>query len=68
MGAQTILNCCFIDYEDLINGGYYKDCHSEKLENIANLIYAKKIMEFTHNIIVRNNFVNNDLNVLKIFT
>ena len=45
-----------------------KDCHSEKLENIANLIYAKKIMEFTHNIIVRNNFVNNDLNVLKIFT
>ena len=68
MGAQTILNCCFIDYEDLINGGYYKDCHSEKLEKIANLIYARKIMEFTHNIIVRNNFVNNNLNVLKIFT
>ena len=67
MGAQTCLNCCYNDYEELINGGYYKDCHFEKLGKIANLNNSKKIMEFTKSIIIKNNFVKNNFEILKMF-
>ena len=67
MGAQTCLECCYNDYEELINGGYYQNCHFEKLYKIASLNYSRKIMEFSKSIIIRNDFVKNNLEVLKIF-
>ena len=35
MGAQTTLHLCYIDYNSLINGGYYSDCKLDKISNLG---------------------------------
>ena len=67
MGAQTHLHLCYMDYSELINGGYYRDCHYEQLRAIAKLENAKKMIKFTKEIIVKNNIVKNNQEVLGFF-
>jgi len=67
MGAQTHLHCCYMDFEKLKQGGYYRDCHEETLKEIGTLKYAKKMMQFTKEIIVKNNTVKGDQKVMNYF-
>ena len=67
MGAQTHLHCCYMDFEKLKQGGYYRDCHEETLKEIGTLKYAKKMMEFTKEVIVKNNTVKGDQKVMNYF-
>ena len=41
MGSQTTLHCCYMEWDNLSNGGYYRDCHYEKLRPIGLLGNAK---------------------------
>jgi len=67
MGAQTTLHCCYMDWEKLSNGGYYRDCHYEKLRPIGLLKNAQKLIAFDKAIIGKNNIVKGDKKVLQIF-
>lgn len=67
MGAQTTLNCCYMDWNNLINGGYYIDCHYEKLKNIGLLNNAKNLIKFDEYIIEKNEIVKGDKRIMRIF-
>jgi hypothetical protein len=67
MGAQTHLHCCYMDFDKLKQGGYYRDCHEETLKEIGTLKYAKKMMEFTKEVLVKNNTVKGDQKVMNYF-
>ena len=67
MGAQTHLHLCYMDYNEMINGGYYKDCHYEQMKPIAKLDNAKKLIAFTKEIILKNDIVKNNQKVLDFF-
>ena len=67
MGAQTTLHCCYMEWEELSNGGYYRDCHYEKLIKIGLLDNAQKLMAFDKAIIEKNNIVKGDKRVMQIF-
>jgi len=67
MGAQTTLHCCYLEWEKLSNGGYYKDCHYEKLKSIGLLVNAQKLIHFDKAIIEKNNIVKGDKRVMRIF-
>jgi len=52
MGAQTTLHCAYLNREDFLNGGYYKDCNiGYKEEKIRNNNLEKKIHYLTYNAI-----------------
>ena len=65
-GAQTTLHLCYMDWEQLSNGGYYRDCHYEKLKPIGLLDNAKKMIRFDKKIIENNNTVKGDKRVIQI--
>ena len=67
MGAQTTLHCCYMEWEKLSNGGYYRDCHYEQLKSIGLLDNAQKLIAFDKAIIERNNIVKGDKRVMQIF-
>ena len=67
MGAQTTLHCCYMKWEKLINGGYYRDCHYEKLKPIGLLGNAKRLIDFDKSIIEKNNIVKGNKKVMQIF-
>lgn len=66
MGAQTILHCCYIAWEKLFNGGYYKDCHYERLTPIGLLNNARNLINFDKNIIQKNNIIKGDKKIMQI--
>ena len=67
MGAQTTLHCCYMEWEKLSQGGYYRDCHYEQLTSIGLLKNAQKLMNFDKQIIEKNNIVKGDKKVMQIF-
>ena len=67
MGAQTHLHACYIDYDNLVNGGYYKDCQHEILKPIARKENAFKLMNFTEQILLKNNIVKNNEQIVQFF-
>ena len=67
MGAQTTLHCCYMDFERLSSGGFYRDCQNEKLKSIGLLKNAIKSIEFDKEIIEKNNIVKDDKKIMKIF-
>ena len=67
MGAQTTLHCCYMEWEKLSNGGYYRDCHYEQLKSIGLLENAQKLIAFDKAIIEKNNIVKGDKKVMQIF-
>lgn len=67
MGAQTTLHCCYMEWEKLSNGGYYRDCHYEQLRPIGLLKNAQKLIAFDKAIIEKNNIVKGDKKVMQIF-
>ena len=67
MGAQTTLHCCYMEWEKLSNGGYYRDCHYEQLISIGLLDNAQKLIAFDKAIIEKNNIVKGDKRVMQIF-
>ena len=67
MGAQTTLHCCYMEWEQLSNGGYYRDCHYEQLTSIGLLKNAQKLIAFDKAIIERNNIVRGNKEVMQIF-
>ena len=67
MGAQTTLHCCYMEWEKLSNGGYYRDCHYEQLKSIGLLDNAQKLIAFDKAIIEKNNIVKGDKRVMQIF-
>ena len=67
MGAQTTLHCCYMEWEQLSNGGYYRDCHYEQLTSIGLLNNAQKLIAFDKAIIEKNNIVKGDKRVMQIF-
>ena len=67
MGAQTTLHCCYMEWEQLSNGGYYRDCHYEQLTRIGLLENAQKLIAFDKAIIEKNNIVKGDKRVMQIF-
>lgn len=67
MGAQTTLHCAYMNWEELSNGGYYRDCHYERLINIGLLENAKKLIAFDKAVIEKNDIVKGDKKVLQIF-
>ena len=67
MGAQTTLHCAYMNFEELINGGYYVDCHFQALKEIGKIQYAKKMINFTKMLIEKNNIVNGNEEVMKFF-
>ena len=67
MGAQTTLHCCYMEWEKLSNGGYYRDCHYEQLTHIGLLKNAQKLISFDKAIIEKNNIVKGDKKVMQIF-
>ena len=67
MGAQTTLHCCYMEWEKLVNGGYYRDCHYEQLRSIGLLDNAQKLIAFDKAIIEKNNLVKGDKRVMQIF-
>ena len=67
MGAQTTLHCCYMEWEKLSNGGYYRDCHYEQLTSIGLLDNAQKLIAFDKAIIEKNNIVKGDKRVMQIF-
>ena len=68
MGAQTTLHCCYMDWDKLSNGGYYRDCHFEKIKQIGLFENSKKLLTFDKAILNKNNIVKGDKNIMKIFT
>ena len=67
MGAQTTLHCCYVDFEKLVNGGFYRDCQSDKIKSIGLLKNAKKLIAFDKELLEKYNIVKGDKNVMKIF-
>ena len=67
MGAQTTLHCCYMEWEILSNGGYYRDCHYEQLKPIGLLNNAQKTIAFDKAIIEKHNIVKGDKRVMQIF-
>ena len=67
MGAQTTLHCCYMDFEKLSNGGFYRDCQFEKIKSIGELKNAKKLIRFDKYIIETYNIVKGDKKVMKLF-
>ena len=67
MGAQTTLHCCYMEWEKLSNGGYYRDCHYEKLSSIGLLDNAQKLIAFDKAILEKNDIVKKDKRVMQIF-
>ena len=67
MGAQTTLHCAYMKWEELVNGGYYRDCRYEPLKKIGLLENAKKTINFDKWIIEKNDIVKQDNDVMKIF-
>ena len=67
MGAQTTLHCCYMEWEKLSNGGYYRDCHYEQLKSIGLLNNAQITIAFDKIIIEKNNIVKGDKRVMQIF-
>ena len=67
MGAQTTLHCCYMEWEILSNGGYYRDCHYEQLKPIGLLNNAQKTLAFDKAIIEKHNIVKGDKRVMQIF-
>ena len=67
MGAQTTLHCCYMDWEKLSNGGYYRDCLNEKIKPIGLLENAKNLLFFDKEIMEKNNIVKGDKKIMKIF-
>lgn len=67
MGSQTTLHCCYMEWEKLSNGGYYRDCHYEQLKPIGLLEKAQKLISFDKYIIEKNNIVKEDKRVMQIF-
>ena len=68
MGAQTTLHCCYMDWDKLSNGGYYRDCHYEKIKKIGLLKNSKKLIAFDRTILNKNNIIKGDNKILKILT
>lgn len=55
MGAQTTLHCCYIDFYNLINGGYYTNCRLDKISQLAMDDSARKrFMEYSLKLIAMN--------------
>jgi retinol dehydrogenase-12 len=52
VGAQTTLHCCYLDYSEIIKGGYYANCkvakESDAAKNKENMI---SFMKYTFNAI-----------------
>ena len=67
IGAQTTLHCCYMEWEMLSKGGYYRDCHYEQLTSIGLLDNAQKLIAFDKAIIEKNNIVKGDKRVMQIF-
>ena len=72
-GAQTTLHCTYLEYENLINKGYYRDCINEKIIPIGLLENAKKTMKFDKMIMIQNDIIKNEDNqldeeVMKVFS
>ena len=67
MGAQTTLHCCYMEWEQLSNGGYYRDCHYEQLKSIGLLENAQKLIAFDKKKKKKNNIVKGDKKVMQIF-
>lgn len=67
MGAQTHLHACYMDYKELISGGYYRDCHFEALRPIAKLENAKQLMQFTKEIILKNDIIKGNEEIINFF-
>ena len=65
MGCQTTLHYCYMEWEKLSNGGYYRDCHYEQLRPIGLLEKAQKLISFDKDIIENNNIVKEDKKVMK---
>ena len=66
MGAQTTLHCCYIDFEKLVNGGFYRDCKNDKIKSIGLLKNAIKLIQFDKELLEKYNIVKGDKNVMKI--
>ena len=66
MGAQTTLHCAYMDFEQLTNGGYFKDCKIQPLKSIGKINFAKQMINFTKELIVKNNIVQGNNDVMKI--
>ncbi len=56
-----------MEWEKLSNGGYYRDCHYEKLSSIGLLDNAQKLIAFDKAIIEKNDIVKKDKRVMQIF-
>ena len=67
MGAQTTLHCSYMDWDELSNGGYYRDCRYEQIRKIGLLTNSKKLIAFDKAILKKNNIVKGDKNIMKIF-
>lgn len=68
MGAQTHLHTSYMKYEELENGGYYRDCHIEELKPIAtNFGNVQKMMDFTKTLLVKNGICGEHKGILKYF-
>lgn len=67
MGAQTSLHLSYMNWDDIVNGAYYKDCHFENMKEIGKIQNAKKMIEFTQELIAKNDIVKKDQKILKLF-
>ena len=56
-----------MNFEELINGGYYVDCHFQALRDIGKIKYAKKMMNFTKMLIEKNDIVKGNNDIMKFF-
>lgn len=60
VGAQTTIHLAYMDYKDLVSGGYYADCKLKKVGKSANnKAYERKIWEVTHRLINESDVYKN---------
>jgi retinol dehydrogenase-12 len=53
-GAQTTLHACYLDYDKMNSGDYYRDCHVGQLKQLASSEeYMKKYMDYTYKLILK---------------
>ena len=65
MGAQTTLQLCYENYENLEDGGYYKNCGITDSSGESNdMIKAERFMRYCANLIEMNTIEDNQLNNL----